>query len=212
LTVSFGQAQSPAERGLNQHWVASLLAGWFCRELAVMRRAVRISTIICLVAAVGFGLWLVRRSYQSRPAPVQVGGAVQSAWSNAVESARNRFTGGVGVLLRLDNGRPVVQGVGAGSPAEAAGLHAGDVVLEVNGAATAGMPLAQVVESFRGFTGGRVEVAVQRAGNSNVTCVIRRTSWNSLRGTTFNQIAGTNMPRGLSPITNRGGPVGPHTR
>jgi carboxyl-terminal processing protease len=111
-----------------------------------------------------------------------------------VEFAKNRVTGGVGVMLRVEpgTGLPMVQGVGVGSPAEAAGLHVGDVIMEVNGQAITNQSLRQVVEAFRGFTGGKVDVTVKRAGATNLTFVIRRTSWNTLLKTTLNQTPGTN--------------------
>ena len=86
----------------------------------------------------------------------------------------------------------MVQGVGVGSPAEAAGLHVGDVILEVNGQATTSHSLRQVVDTFRGFVGGSVDVTVRRAGVTNLAFVIRRTSWNTLLKTSFDQRSSTN--------------------
>jgi carboxyl-terminal processing protease len=70
----------------------------------------------------------------------------------------------------------------AGSPAERAGLRAGDVITQVNGATTTGQKLADVVEAIRGFSMGSVAITVLR-GQTNDTrleFVIRRDSMNSL--------------------------------
>jgi carboxyl-terminal processing protease len=105
-----------------------------------------------------------------------------------VEFAKKEFTGGVGVMMRMDQttGLPRVQGVSVGSPADKAGLQSGDLILEVNGVATSGQSLKQVVESIRGFRGGEVSLKIQRVGATNsVECFLRRTSWNNLTNASF---------------------------
>jgi carboxyl-terminal processing protease len=84
------------------------------------------------------------------------------------------------LMMDASTGLPKVAGVLPGSPAESAGLRAGDFLLKVEGQPTAGQPLAQVTEEIRGLTLGRVAVTIQRAGSSNLTFVIPRTSWNAL--------------------------------
>jgi len=91
------------------------------------------------------------------------------------------MTGGVGAVLTLNgNGFPCVQTVLMGSPAEMAGLRAGDVITEVNDAPIVRQDLKKAVESIRGFTGGHVKVTVQRGGSTNLTFVIQRSSWDGL--------------------------------
>ena len=159
-----------------------------------MNRAARLSLAVVIVAVVVLTVWMAQRIAQKRTLSSSLGHTVQSALTNPVEFAKNRFTGGVGLMLRLEQGSglPVVQGVGVGSPAEAAGLHVGDVILEVNGQATTSHSLRQVVDTFRGFVGGSVDVTVRRAGVTNLAFVIRRTSWNTLLKTSFDQRSSTN--------------------
>ena len=105
-----------------------------------------------------------------------------SAVTGPVAFAKSRFTGGIGAIMLIDpkTGVPVIHQVMAGSPAEAAGLHDGDVVLKVNGIATSGQKLAQVVDSIRGFTGGGVTLTIQRTGSTNLEFVLHRSSWKHL--------------------------------
>lgn len=109
---------------------------------------------------------------------------MQSLITNSTEFARSRITGGVGVVLSLDTatGLPRVMSVKAGSPADKAGLRAGDVITRINGATTTGQKLAEVVMAIRGFSLGSVAITVLR-GQTNATILefdIRRNSMNSL--------------------------------
>ena len=157
-----------------------------------MNRTARVFLAVFIPAAVLLLVWLAARQAAGTRSS-GFGQAVHAALTNPVEFARTRVTGGVGLMLRMEpgTGRPVVQGVGAGCPAEAAGLRVGDVILEVNGQDTSTQSLRQVVETMRGFTGARVVVTVSRTGVTNVSFVIRRTSWNTLTNTTYGQSPGT---------------------
>jgi carboxyl-terminal processing protease len=53
-----------------------------------------------------------------------------------------------------------------GSPAERAGVRAGDVVLAVDGVRVSGARLSDAIERLRGFPGSRVRLAVNREGES----------------------------------------------
>jgi C-terminal processing protease CtpA/Prc len=159
-----------------------------------MRRILQLSIAVLAIALVLIAVWMARRLAQESKPSSSFGQSVQSAVSNPVEFARNRITGGVGLMLRVDSstGLPVTQGVGVGSPAEAAGLRVGDVILEVNGQATSTQSLSQVVNTFRGFIANSVDVKVRRAGSTNLGFVIRRVPMNTLLKTPFDQGAATN--------------------
>jgi carboxyl-terminal processing protease len=131
----------------------------------------------------GLAFWavfLVLRSQSSR-AP-HIGQAVQQLIANPVEFATNNFKGGIGAALFIDpsSGLPTVNGVISGTPAEAAGLQKGDIILKINDSPALGKSLVQVVDQLRGFTVGSVQILIQRDG-TNHTCVMSRVSWNKLR-------------------------------
>jgi carboxyl-terminal processing protease len=72
--------------------------------------------------------------------------------------------GGLGIQVDARNGWLSVIAAMPGSPAERAGIRAGDQLIEVNGISTAGWTLDRAVEAMRGEVGTRVDVAVRREG------------------------------------------------
>jgi len=153
-----------------------------------MQRKNQVIAAIAVVVAILMGLGLAYLARQ-RSGASKLQDTLHSALTNPVEFAKSRLTGGVGLILRADSatGSPIVQGVGVGSPAETAGLRIGDLIIRIDGSPTQGKPLAQVVQDIRGFTGAKVTLTVQRAGSTNLDCVIPRSSWNNLRGINFKQ-------------------------
>jgi carboxyl-terminal processing protease len=70
----------------------------------------------------------------------------------------------VGIGVRIDaaeDGRPLVVAVFRGSPAEAAGIQTGDLIVGVDGRETAGEDLDEVASWIRGEAGSIVTVRVQ---------------------------------------------------
>jgi S1-C subfamily serine protease len=153
-----------------------------------MKRALLTLVILGFIAAVLIAIcWPRLSAARSTNNPVQdaVASAITnplSAITNPLRFARSHFTGGIGALLRADptNGIPLVQQVIPGSPAEAAGLRSGDLILNVDGVPTSGRTLAQNVESLRGFAESSVTLTIQRAGSTNLQCILHRSSWKNL--------------------------------
>jgi membrane-associated protease RseP (regulator of RpoE activity) len=158
-----------------------------------MNRWLRVFSIIAVVVAVVLLVWRAKtaahvvfasgNAIASGPAAgSNAQTAVGLAAANSLAAIKRVFTGGVGLQLTVDGsaGLPRVVGVLRGSPAESAGLRAGDVILNVDDRATAGQPLAQVMEEIRGLTLGRVTLTVQRPGSTNLVITMSRSSWNSL--------------------------------
>jgi len=85
------------------------------------------------------------------------------AFNEALDPAR---IGGIGVLIEPDasSGAVRVTFVVPATPAERAGLRAGDVLTAVNGVPTKGLSVDAVSSRLRGKPGTVVAVAVQRAG------------------------------------------------
>lgn len=87
-----------------------------------------------------------------------------SALTNPAPFSKDHVKGSVGIIATIDprNGTGEIHGVVAGSPADKAGLQAGDHVIAVNGLATAGLTLAEDMESITEFSFGSVKLTVQR--------------------------------------------------
>jgi carboxyl-terminal processing protease len=71
---------------------------------------------------------------------------------------------GIGVVVDRRAGSPEVISVVDGSPADAAGLHAGDVITCVDGHDTSRLSIDDLADRVRGDIGTRVLVGVERAG------------------------------------------------
>jgi carboxyl-terminal processing protease len=70
---------------------------------------------------------------------------------------------GIGVRIdAADDGRPLIVGVFRGSPAEAADLRPGDIIVAVDGQPTLDRDLDEVASEIRGEAGSSVQVTIQR--------------------------------------------------
>lgn len=147
-----------------------------------MKRALLVFGILAIIGAGLVALWKSPLLSAGGSKPDSLRDTVQSAITNPVGFAKSRVTGGIGALLLADpqTGFPVIHQVLPGSPAQAAGLRDGDVILKVGDVATTGKQLAQVVSSIRGFAGGSVELTIQRAGSTNLDLLLHRSSWKSM--------------------------------
>ncbi len=74
---------------------------------------------------------------------------------------------GVGVLVDLHEGYPVVVAPIEGSPAWEAGLLPGDIITKVDGKSVLGLGLPEIGARVRGAAGSRVRVTVMRPGDSD---------------------------------------------
>ena len=74
---------------------------------------------------------------------------------------------GIGVEVDLRNGQVVVVSPIAGSPAEIAGLTAGDRILAVDGIPLETLPLTDIVHRMRGVKGTTVRLVIRRQGKPN---------------------------------------------
>jgi len=69
---------------------------------------------------------------------------------------------GIGARIGMEDGLPVIVAPFDGSPAEEAGVEAGDIIIEVDDEDVTAWPLNDVVEHIRGEAGTEVELTVLR--------------------------------------------------
>jgi carboxyl-terminal processing protease len=74
--------------------------------------------------------------------------------------------GGIGVRIRLIEEGVLILSVMEGTPAEASGLHANDVIVRIDGATVAGMSQREAVSRLRGPLRSTVELTVDRPEES----------------------------------------------
>jgi carboxyl-terminal processing protease len=75
---------------------------------------------------------------------------------------------GIGVVLDQRSSAPLIISVVDGSPAERAGLRAGDIIATVNGVETARLPLDKLAELVRGGRGTLVRLGIERPGTTDL--------------------------------------------
>ena len=104
---------------------------------------------------------------------------------------------GIGVRVDVtDAGLPLVVSVFPTSPAEAAGIKAGDVIVSVDGATTVGKTLEQVAGTIRGEPGTKVTVVVKANGKgpersyaiTRADVALQPVSWTMVPGTKTAQL------------------------
>lgn len=108
---------------------------------------------------------------------------------------------GIGAYMSIRNTRPTITGTVPGSPARAAGLKPGDVLVEVEGAPVAHLSLQDIVDKVRGPAGSKVHLKVMRArAGKPLTFEIARAnvevpdvSWRVLPGTDIAHIGIVNF-------------------
>jgi carboxyl-terminal processing protease len=103
---------------------------------------------------------------------------------------------GIGALMNVDQGAPIIQSVIPGGPAERAGLRSGDRVLTVDGTSTDGLTLDDVVSRIRGDAGTTVRLSILHAGETapvefsivREKVTVPAVSWSTIPGTTLADI------------------------
>lgn len=92
-------------------------------------------------------------------------------WPREVEDLRRTTQGrffGVGILISRKNGRLIVVSPLEGTPAQRAGIKAGDTIVSVDGQSTAGWSLDQAVRRITGPEGTLVRLTIERAGHDQL--------------------------------------------
>jgi carboxyl-terminal processing protease len=81
---------------------------------------------------------------------------------------------GIGATVNLQGDDIVISGTFRGSPAEAAGVRSGDVILQVDGESTVGWTLQFAVSVIRGERGSPVDITVRHVNDQEETLTIIR--------------------------------------
>jgi carboxyl-terminal processing protease len=100
---------------------------------------------------------------------------------------------GIGVEIQVKGPHIVIVAPIDGSPAEHAGLRAGDIILKVSGQDVTDWPLARVAERISGRTGTKVSLTVQdpRSGHTRQVSMVRASV--KMHEVTWQQIPGTSI-------------------
>lgn len=109
-----------------------------------------------------------------------------------LNDALNLSVVGIGVTVGQKGDQVLILSVIPGSPAQAAGLHAGDIFITVGGESVTGQTIDQVVAKVRGEAGSRVEITLDRpsTGETVDVTIVRQELhvpaawWSMVPGTT----------------------------
>jgi carboxyl-terminal processing protease len=99
-------------------------------------------------------------------------------YQREVASYKGRHSGMIGIFVSFAAQRPIVSGVLPGSPAQRAGLEAGDLILSINGQDTTGLTPDRVSALIGGSPGPAVDLQLQR-GAQTFSCQTRRATFTS---------------------------------
>ena len=95
--------------------------------------------------------------------------------SNFEEQTTGEYAGGIGAYIGGENGNIFIKEPFEGMPAALAGLHAGDVLLEIDGISLNGKDPTFASEHLRGQPNTKVKIKFQRAGeNKSREIIIER--------------------------------------
>ncbi len=116
--------------------------------------------------------------------------------AKAVDQSLSGTFVGIGVQLDTDETKgPIIRSVIPGTPAEAAGLKRGDVIVEVDGTSTDGLAINDVVSKVRGPEGEPVTLTIKRGTGEPFDVTITRkkfdlplVSWAMVPGRTIAMI------------------------
>jgi carboxyl-terminal processing protease len=113
---------------------------------------------------------------------------------------------GIGVEIQIKGPHVVVVAPIDGSPADRAGLRAGDIILRVSGQDVTDWPLAKVAEQISGRTGTKVNLTVQdpHNGKTRQVAVVRASvkmhevTWQKIPGTSFAHLRVASFDNGVT--------------
>jgi len=93
---------------------------------------------------------------------------------NELKISMSGTFGGVGMVVASKDDRYVVVSALDGSPAQKAGIKAGDTILEIDGYRLQGLPLPKVLSMVRGSSGSVINVLVESARSKELRAIKMR--------------------------------------
>lgn len=177
--------------------------GWMCALGCASKKTLN-------VPLMGQAAAVIQRNYVDRPAIQRttltygaISGMVDALGDSGhstflspdmVAELKNEERGefkGIGVEIGMKEGRVVIIAPLDQSPAQKAGLHAGDAIIKVNGQDITSWPLSKVVDQITGPAGTKVQLTLldtQSSRTRDVTIIrasikIREIAWAPLPGT-----------------------------
>ena len=91
------------------------------------------------------------------------------------ERAKREGYGGIGVLLHFDDDRVVIEDVMPEMPAARAGVHAGDVIMQIDHTEVAAMEKTEVADRLRGRVDSKVSLTLKRGNQAEpITVALNR--------------------------------------
>jgi C-terminal peptidase prc len=107
-------------------------------------------------------------------APGEARLALAKEYAVEQQFAANQYVG-TGIALSIEDGTPMMREVFDGGPAHQAGARSGDLIEQIDGLATAGKPLKEIVDLLRGPEGSEVTVVLRQPDEEQPrTCTIVR--------------------------------------
>jgi carboxyl-terminal processing protease len=100
---------------------------------------------------------------------------------------------GIGAEVQETDGHVAIVAPIDNSPAQQAGLQAGDVILKVNGEEMSGLPLSQVVQRILGPAGTTVTLTIATPATGNVRDVTLTRAKITMHNVTWQQVPGTTL-------------------
>jgi carboxyl-terminal processing protease len=113
-----------------------------------------------------------------------------------VQEENNQTKGefeGIGAEIETKNGQVVIVTPLDSSPAQKAGLKAGDIIAKVNGKDISGLPVDQVVQLILGPAGTQVQLTIQDAKTGDTRQVTLTRAKITIQNVTWQQIPGTTI-------------------
>ncbi len=134
-----------------------------------------------VIGGVGAGLHTLRVDHPDYRAELtsglqtgDSGEVVRDVQLSARQAGEHFAFQGIGAGLQREGAAIVIRNVMEGTPAQQAGLQAGDKILGVDRQSTAGLSLPQVIERIRGQEGSTVLLEIERPGQGKFTVQVGR--------------------------------------